>query len=111
MITDWIMVTLTLVIAVFTFLVWKVYERIAWLTGAMESHSDIMLKIEALRGINDKPIEVVWWDPTIEPPPGTKEHGQPMELNRIYVYLPPHLRRNKPTRWKRICRLFGYSKT
>ena len=44
-VTDWIMAVLTLIIAFFTFLVWKVYDRIAWLTGAMGSHSEIMLRI------------------------------------------------------------------
>jgi hypothetical protein len=69
-ITDWIVAFLTLVIAVLTYLVWKVYERIARLTGAMESHSDIMLRIEAMRGAPEgKPIELVWWDPSIEEPP------------------------------------------
>ena len=74
MLTDWILVFLTFVIAIFTFLVWKVYERIAWLTGAMESHSDLMLRINAARGINGKPIDLVWWDPTIADAPVTKEH-------------------------------------
>jgi hypothetical protein len=72
MITDWLLVILTLVIAALTYLVWKVYERIAWLTGSMESHSDLMLRIEALRGIEVKPIELVWWDPTIEDVPAPK---------------------------------------
>ena len=67
--TNWIMIFLTLVIALFTYLVWKVYERIAWITGAMETHSDLMLRIEARRGINGEPIKLVWWDPTIQPLP------------------------------------------
>jgi hypothetical protein len=112
MITDWIMVGLTLVIAVFTYLVWKVYERIAWLTGAMESHSDLMLKIETLRGIREnQPIELIWWDPTIEDPPVNREHGKLVELNKIYVSIPPKYRRNKPT-WKaRFCNLFRLPET
>ena len=81
---------------VFTFLVWKVYELIAWLTGAMETHSDLMLRIEALRGINDMPIKLVWWDPTIEKIPTKKEHGQEIDLSTIYMYLPLEMRRNKP---------------
>ncbi len=106
MITDWLLVFLSLVVAVLTYLVWKVYERIAWLTGAMESHSALMLQIEALRGIKEKPIELVWWDPTIEDIPSVKEHGKPVEINRIYVYLPPKLRRNKPSTWERLRDLF-----
>ena len=106
MITDWLLVILTLVIAVLTFLVWKVYERIAWLSGAMESHSDLMLRLEALRGINGKPIELVWWDPTVENIPSVKEHGKPVEMKRIYVFLPPKLRQKKPSNWKRLCDMF-----
>ncbi|MGE0383434.1 MAG: hypothetical protein AB7Q97_01810 [Gammaproteobacteria bacterium] len=97
--TDCIMILLTAIIAFFTFLVWKVYERIAWLTGAMESHSDIMLRIEAKRGINEEPIRLVWWDPTIESLPTKQEHGSEIELKTIYCYLPPRLRHVQPT-WK-----------
>ena len=91
--TTLIMILLTAIIAFFTFLVWKVYERIAWLTGAMESHSDLMLKIEAKRGINGAPIRLVWWDPTLESPPIKREHGQEINLATIYCYLPPSERR------------------
>jgi len=102
-VTDWIMVVLTLIIAFFTFLVWKVYDRIAWLTGAMESHSEIMLRIEARRGIKGKPIKLVAWDPTIEPPPNTKrKHRQKIDVKTIYVYLPLSQRKNKPSYWKRV---------
>lgn len=104
--TDWIIIVLTLVIAFFTYLVWKVYERIAWLTGAMESHSDIMLRIEAKRGVNGQPIKLVAWDPTIEAPPVKREHGEEINLNTIYVYLPLNQRKNKPTWWKRVSELF-----
>lgn len=38
-VTNVIMILLTAIIALFTYLVWKVYERIAWLTGAMERQS------------------------------------------------------------------------
>ena len=106
MITESLLVFLTLAIVVLTYLIWKVYERIAWLTGALESHSDLMLRIEAIRGIEGKPIELVWWDPSIENIPTVKEHGKPVEMNRIYIYLPPKLRRNKPSAWKRLRDLF-----
>ena len=84
--TTWIMIVLTLVIAFFTFLVWKVYERIAWLTGSMETYSQCMLRIEAQRGIDNRPIKVLWWDPTIESPP-VREHGQDDDVSTIYVYV------------------------
>lgn len=103
MITDWIIAGLTLIIAVFTFLVWRVYRRIAWLTGSMETHSDLMLRLQALKGGADgKPIELVWWDPTIEAAPGVREHGKPVDMKRIHIYLPLELRRNKPPLWKRL---------
>ena len=35
MVGEWLMVGLTLVIAFFTFLVWKTYYRIEWFTGSM----------------------------------------------------------------------------
>ena len=99
--TNWLLVILTLVIALFTYLVWKTYERIAWLTGAMESHSELMLRIEAKRGIKDTPIKLVAWDPTIERPPIKREHGQEIEVDTIYFYLPPDQRRAKAKWWKR----------
>lgn len=107
MLTDWIIALLTLVIAVLTYLVWKVYERIASLTGAMESHSEILLRIEAIRGAPEgTPIELVWWDPSIEDPPVVREHGKLIELHRIYIFLPPNLRRNKPSLGRRLVNLF-----
>ncbi|MEJ1366540.1 MAG: hypothetical protein RPV21_08320 [Candidatus Sedimenticola sp. (ex Thyasira tokunagai)] len=106
---DWIIIVLTLVIAFFTFLVWKVYERIAWLTGAMESHSDLMLRLEAKRGIKDgEPIKLVWWDPTIEKPPVKHKHGKEIDLSTIYVYLPLNERKVKPTWSERVKQLFAF---
>jgi hypothetical protein len=63
---------LTLLIGVLVFLI---YERIAWLTGAMESHSSLMVRIEALRDIrNGAKIELKWWDPSIaEFPTGRRQ--------------------------------------
>ncbi|TAK05823.1 hypothetical protein EPO44_06225 [bacterium] len=104
---EWIIVILTLVIAFFTFLVWKVYERIAWLTGAMETHSDLMLRIEARRGINGEPIKLVWWDPTIEKIPTRKQHGEEVDLSTIYIYLPMEMRQNKPGYRDKLKSLFN----
>ena len=108
---NWALVVLTLIAVLLTYLVWKVYERIAWLTGAMETHSDLMLRIEALRGINNKPIELIWWDPTIAEPPIHIEHGKPVELNRIHIYLPLKLRRNKKGTMERLRTLFSLPDT
>src|SRR5262245_21634256 len=106
-----LMVILTAIIALLTYLVWKVYERIAWLTGAMETHSDLMLRIEALRGVNNKPIELIWWDPTIAAPPVQMEHGKPVEMNRIHIYLPLKLRRHKKGALYRLRNLFSLPDT
>jgi len=97
-----LLVVLTAVIAFFTYLVWLVYHRIAWLTGAMESHSALMVRIEAGRAPHGKPIEVIWWDPTIEPFPFSGAHGQVATLERIYVGIPPQYRRHKHGLFRRI---------
>ena len=67
-------------------------QKLAWFTGAMETHSQIMLRIEAARGVNGKPVETVYWDPTIEPPPVTPKHKQAAQLGPIYMFLPVSLR-------------------
>ena len=68
------------------------------MTGAMETHSDLMLRIEAKRGVNEnESIKLIWWDPTIEEPPIVREHGKEVDLREIYIYLPPKLRENRPT--------------
>ncbi|MBN1625816.1 MAG: hypothetical protein JW944_04765 [Deltaproteobacteria bacterium] len=105
---NWFMVVLTLVIAILSYLIWKVYYQIEWLTGAMESHSEIMLRIEAKRGINGLPLKLIAWDPTIEPPPVKREHGQEIDFDTIYVYLPLSQRKNKPSWGKRIKELFQF---
>lgn len=87
---------------------WKVYASIAWLTGAMETHSAIMLQIEAKRGINGTPIKLVAWDPTFEAPPIKWEHGQEIEVKTIYVCLPLGQRKNKPLWWKRAKELLRF---
>ena len=103
----WVTVLLTLVITFLTFLVWKTYERISWFTGSMETHSDLMLRIEARRGINGEPIKLLWWDPTTEDTPAEKKHGQEIDLNTIYIYLPPNMRRHKPTRKQKMKAFFS----
>ena len=97
-----VIAALTLVIAIFTVLVFLVYERMEWLTGAMESHSALMLRIEAQK----EAIPVIWWDPSEGNPPLECNHNDPAELNCIYVYVPPKHRRIKPKLWNRMVRLF-----
>ena len=100
------MILLTALIASFTFLVWKVYERIAWMTGAMESHAELMLRIEAKRGIAGEPIKVLWWDPTLESPPIKREHGQEANLDAIYCFVPLPERRVHETWQAKLRELF-----
>ena len=70
----------------------KVSQEIAWFTGAMESHSDIALKLEAAKVSKETGMELVWWDPSKEAPKSDKRHGAPVELKRIYFYLPLQMR-------------------
>jgi hypothetical protein len=93
--TDVLLILLTAIIAFFTYLVWLVYDRIAWLTGSMESYSATILRIEAARGISGRPIEVVWWDPTIEPFPFSGQHDKSDVLSRIYLGVPLRYRRQQ----------------
>jgi hypothetical protein len=79
----------------------------AWLTGAIETHSDLMLRIEARRGINGEPIKLIWWDPTIETIATKKEHGQEIDLTTIYMYLPLEMRKNRPTLKDKLKALFS----
>ena len=101
-----IMILLTAFIALFTFLVWKVYERIASLTGAMESHTELMLRIEARRGIAGEPVKVIWWDPTLESPPIERKHGQEANLDTIYCFVPLSERRVIETWQTKLRELF-----
>lgn len=64
-------------------------ERMNWLTGALESHSCLQLRLAAKK----EGIRVVWWDKNIEPWPHKGEHGEAADLDVIYVGLPPKLRR------------------
>jgi hypothetical protein len=107
--TNVIIAVLTAVIALFTFLVWRVYRRIEWLTGAMETHSALQLRLEAAKVIspNGQQVRVVWWDPDIAPPPVTPEHGKEAEINQVYLYLPPKLRRNHKKLTRRLWRWFS----
>jgi len=106
---DWNLVFSGLLVLI-TFLIYKLNERLTWFTGAMESHSDLMLRIEAYRGINGKRIDLVWWDPSLGAPPIKREHGQPVQLERIYCFLPERERQFRPTWWDRLVdTLFGGS--
>ncbi len=93
---DGIVVVLSVIVMAFTILTYMLYERITWLTGSMESHSTLMLRLEALRTSNEgTPIKVIWWDPKIEDWPHEGEHGDEAELKTIYLGIPLDRRKNK----------------
>ena len=79
----------TFVIAFFAILVWIVYKKISDITGAQETHSEMMLKIEAKRCR----IPAVWWDPTIAAPPVGWKHDKEINLEKVYIYIPKELRK------------------
>lgn len=60
----------------------------------MQTHSDLMLRIEAKRGIDGQsPIKLIWRDPIIEESPKHK-HGYPVDLSTIRLLMPPEDRQN-----------------
>lgn len=73
----------------------ELQRRANWLNGALESHSELMLRLKA----EERGKKVVWWDPTYEssvkqPPPTKPVHGESAPLDKIYVYVPSVLRRH-----------------
>ena len=89
----------TIVMAVFTALVWKINRRMEWLTGAMESHSETMMKLTA----QEKGIPMELWDPSEEPLPRRYGHKEPYTLDKIYIGVHPALRKSQPS----LCYRFG----
>ncbi|MGD8617913.1 MAG: hypothetical protein PVH54_01860 [Gammaproteobacteria bacterium] len=79
----------TVIIAVFTALVWKINRRMEWLSGAMESHSTLILRMEAEK----RGIEMEWWDPSIEEFPREGRHQDPCKINKIYLGIHPKFRK------------------
>jgi hypothetical protein len=87
------MIALTALIVVFTFLTWHTYKTIEFLTGAMESHGTIQLRLEILKWNDTHPdnqIKMTWWDRTKADTPteGALAHGQPVTMNEVYFMLP-----------------------
>ena len=75
----------------------EMQEKNLWLAGALESHSALMLRIEAARGIrpgatDSAPIDVIWWDPEYADEPPKHRHGEPVALGPIRMYVPPDVR-------------------
>lgn len=78
----------TVVIAILSYRIWRSNKRVKWLTGALETHSEIELAIAA-KGAG---MEVIWWDPTLEKVPTVRKHGEPRDLSRVYIFVPPNER-------------------
>ena len=74
----------TVVIAILSYHLWRSSKRVEWLTGALESHSEIQLAIAA----KEADMEVIWWDPTLEEVPSVRKHGEQRDLSRVYTFLP-----------------------
>ena len=101
----WLATISAALVAVLTLLILRVYSRIAWLTGAMESHSLAQVRLAAAS--SDTPVEIIWWDPTVERVPEEPKHKEPASLVRIYMFLPPELRRNKGNWWDVVREVLG----
>lgn len=90
----------TAVIAILTFQLWRINQRMVWLTGAMESHSAMMVRLAA----KEQEVEMIWWDPTTEDWPFTGKHGQPLDLTQIYIGVPLRHRKQQPSRIRKWLR-------
>lgn len=101
-ITDWLNGLVAFLLLFLNILVWRLSRRATWLTGALESHSTFMLRLEAKRGVDGKPIRVVWWDPNREKPLFTGAHGVEADLEQVYLYLPPEHRECNRGFWHRV---------
>ena len=91
--TSYLDLAFTGLIALFTVLIWRTYSRLNWLVGAQASHSNLMLQLEAAKA----DIELVWWDPSIEPFPVDGAHRQRVDRTKIYIGLPERLRKSPAT--------------
>ncbi len=90
--TDWLMAIISIFLFLLGCFVWRINAKIGWFTGALETHSELMLRIEAKRGINGEPIKVIWWNPLTKHFPFSGEHSTEAELSEIYLGIPPKFR-------------------
>lgn len=72
----------------------ELQRRANWLNGALESHSELMLRLRA----EELGKPVIWWDPTHDGPekkrpPSERNHLNPVQTEVVYPYLPEDLRR------------------
>ena len=57
--------------------------------GAMESHSTMMLRLEAEK----QNKEIIWWDPNFEEGPCPGKHGSDAKVQLIRICLPEKYRK------------------
>ncbi len=97
--TDWLMVGVSAALLWLSVLVWRINKQIAWFTGAMESHSQLMLMLEAGK---KEQITLKWWDPYFNGPkkewPTKAQHNEKIEPNEIYIGVPVNRRKKHPCR-------------
>lgn len=74
----------------------ELQRRANWLSGALESHSEVMLRLKA----EELGKTVIWWDPTHDGlikqrPPIDRAHAQIARTDEpVYLYVPLEQRRN-----------------
>lgn len=107
--TNELIALLTGVIALFTYLVWRCYRRIEWLTGSLESHSMIALRLEVARTMTSsgQSVKIIWWDPDIGGAGAQPKHGDDATVNEVRIFLPPHLRQGRQGKWKKAWHWFS----
>lgn len=72
----------------------ELQKRANWLNGALESHSEAMLRLRA----EELGKKVVWWDPTNDGPvkkraPVSTVHGESAVADTVYIFVPEQSRR------------------
>ena len=93
------MVLLTVILAFLTYVNVRSGSRIEWFTGAMERHSDQMRQLTA----KEAGVKIIWWDKTLADGlfPFDGEHGKEVNLDIMYVGVPPEHRSKRPNKWRR----------
>jgi hypothetical protein len=94
--SDWINALLGVAVSASAFATWRTAKKVEWLTGAMESHSFLMVRLAA----KEQGVKCIWWDPTIEAPP-PHSYREDAVLDSIRIFLPmEHRQGAKKRRWR-----------
>jgi hypothetical protein len=106
--SEWIAILSLTISAILTYLIFKANNRLTGLTGAMETHSQLMLMLEAKK----QGVDVIWWDPFFEGPnkkwPRHASHNTKARIKEIFIGL-PESRRRKHSIFSRLKVLFSDS--